>query len=36
MHSVLYLIVGLMVTFVVPLGLLKLGIWLAEKTNKDK
>lgn len=34
--SVLYLIIGLIVAFVIPLGLLKLAIWYAKKTDKNK
>jgi hypothetical protein len=30
-----YLIFGLIVTFVIPLGMLKLAIWYSKKTDKD-
>jgi len=35
MYNIFYLILGLIVAAVAPLGLLKLAIWYAEKIDKN-
>ncbi len=36
MYNIPYLILGLIVTFVIPLGMLKLAMWYANKQDKNK
>lgn len=36
MHNIPYLIFGLIVTIVLPLGMLKIVIWYSDKINKHK
>ena len=36
MYNIPYLIIGLIITFVIPLGMLKIAIWYSDKTNEDE
>ena len=36
MHNIPYLIFGLIVAIVLPLGMLKIAIWYSDKINKYK
>ena len=36
MYNIPYLILGLIVTFAIPLGMLKLATWYSNKQNKNE
>ena len=35
MYNIPYLILGLLIAFAIPLGMLKLAIWYADKISKN-